>query len=127
MPPPDGPSIKGPGRYLWLGAGLTALAVGTVGIALPLLPTVPFYLLAAFCFTRSRPEWAERLHNHPRYGPPLREWRDRRAIGRRAKVAALVATAVGVAATGFALGWPWVLIPLAVMALSGTWIWTRAE
>ena len=127
MPLPDGPSIKGFARHLWLAAGLTALAVGTVGIALPLLPTVPFYLLAAFCFTRSRPEWAERLHNHPRYGPPLREWRDRRAIGRRAKVAALVAMAVGVAATGFALGWPWVLIPLAVMALSGTWIWTRAE
>ena len=127
MPLPDGPSIKGFARQLWLAAGLTALAVGTVGIALPLLPTVPFYLLAAFCFTRSRPEWAERLHNHPRYGPPLREWRDRRAIGRRAKVAALVAMAVGVAATGFALGWPWVLIPLAVMALSGTWIWTRAE
>ena len=127
MPLPDGPSIKGPGRYLWMGAGLIAFAVGTVGIALPLLPTVPFYLLAAFCFTRSRPEWAERLHNHPRYGPPLREWRDRRAIGRKAKVAALIAMAVGVAATWFALGWPWVLIPLAVMALSGTWICTRAE
>ena len=127
MPPPDGPRVGGPGRYLWMGAGLTALAVGTVGIALPLLPTVPFYLLAAFCFTRSRPEWAERLHNHPRYGPPLRQWRDRRAIGRKAKVAALVAMGLSVIATGFTLGWPWVLIPLAVMALSGTWIWTRAE
>ena len=127
MPQRDGPQVGGLARYLWLGAGLTALAVGTVGIALPLLPTVPFYLLAAFCFTRSRPEWAERLHNHPRYGPPLREWRDRRAIGRKAKRAALVAMAVGVAATGVTLGWPWVLIPLAVMAISGTWIWTRAE
>ena len=108
MPPPDGPPegppIRGFARHLWLGAGLTALAVGTVGIALPLLPTVPFYLLAAFCFARSRPEWAERLHNHPRYGPPLREWRDRRTIGRKAKVAALVAMGVSVVATGFALG-----------------------
>ena len=118
---------EGFARHLWLGAGLTAFAVGTVGIALPLLPTVPFYLLAAFCFARSRPEWAERLHNHPRYGPPLREWRDRRAIGRKAKVAALGGMGISVVATGFALGWPWVLIPLAVMALSGPWIWTRAE
>ena len=121
------PAPKGFARHLWLSAGLTAFAVGTVGIALPLLPTVPFYLLAAFCFARSRPEWAERLHNHPRYGPPLREWRDRRAIGRRAKISALIAMAVGVVATWFALGWPWALIPLAVMAISGTWIWTRAE
>lgn len=122
MPPPSGFT-----RHLWLGGGLTALALGTIGIALPLLPTVPFYLLAAFCFTRSRPEWAERLHNHPRYGPPLREWRDRRAISRKGKVAAVVAMSIGVAATWLTLGWPWVLIPLGVLAISGTWIWTRAE
>ena len=127
MPPPDGPPVKGFGRPLWLGAGITAFAVGTVGIALPLLPTVPLYLLAAFCFARSRPEWSDRLHGHPRWGPPLRQWRDRRAISRRAKVSALVAMAVGVAVTWFALGWPWVLVPLGVMAITGTWIWTRAE
>ena len=121
------PRPEGFARHLWLGAGLSAFAAGTVGIALPLLPTVPFYLLAAFCFARSRPEWAERLHGHPRWGPPLREWRERRAIGRRAKISALGAMGVGVVATGFALGWPWVLVPLAVMAVSGTWIWTRAE
>ncbi|QGN55407.1 YbaN family protein [Novosphingobium sp. Gsoil 351] len=127
MPPPSGPPVKGFGRHLWLGAGLAAFGTGTIGIALPLLPTVPFYLLAAFCFTRSRPEWAERLYDHRRYGPPLREWRDRRAIGRKAKIASLVAMGVGVVATGVALGWPWVLIPLAVMAATGSWIWTRAE
>ena len=45
-------------RYLWLGVGMTSLALGTAGIVLPLLPTVPFYLLAAFCFAKS----SERLH-----------------------------------------------------------------
>ncbi|WP_294176687.1 YbaN family protein [uncultured Selenomonas sp.] len=45
-------------RYLWLGVGMIALALGTAGIVLPLLPTVPFYLLAAFCFAKS----SERLH-----------------------------------------------------------------
>lgn len=45
-------------RYLWLSVGMTALALGTAGIVLPLLPTVPFYLLAAFCFAKS----SERLH-----------------------------------------------------------------
>ncbi|MET0251129.1 MAG: YbaN family protein [Novosphingobium sp.] len=118
---------EGLARPLWLAGGIVAFAVGTIGIALPLLPTVPFYLLAAFCFTRSRPEWAERLHQHPRYGPPLRAWRDRRAIGRRAKVSAIMVMALGVALTWFTLGWPWVLIPAAVLALSGTWIATRPE
>ena len=127
MPAPEGPHRGGFARHLWLGAGLAALGTGTIGIALPLLPTVPFYLLAAFCFARSRPEWAERLYDHPRYGPPLRQWRDRRAIGRKAKVAALVAMGASVAVTWATLGWHWALIPLAVMAISGTWIWTRAE
>lgn len=124
MPPAD---PRGPARHLWLAAGVVAFATGAIGIALPLLPTVPFWLLAIFCFARSRPEWAERLYAHPRYGPSLREWRDRRAIGRRAKVSALVAMAASLAATWAAAGWRWALIPLAVMAVSGTWIWTRPE
>ena len=45
-------------RYLWLGVGMTALVLGTAGIVLPLLPTVPFYLLAAFCFAKG----SERIH-----------------------------------------------------------------
>src|SRR5436190_2202566 len=109
-------------RHLWLAAGALAFATGAVGIALPLLPTVPFWLLAVFCFARSRPEWAERLYAHPRYGGALREWRDRRAIGRRAKLSALAAMAAGVAATWATLGSKWALIPLGVMAVSGTWI-----
>jgi len=124
MPPPEGTGLGG---ALWLGAGIIALALGTVGIALPLLPTVPFYLLAAFCFARSRPEWAERLYAHPRYGPPLSAWRERRAIGRRAKISALLALLLSVLIVELTLGWPWVLIPASVALVSGTWIWTRAE
>ena len=45
-------------RYFWLGVGMIAFALGTAGIVLPLLPTVPFYLFAAFCFARG----SERLH-----------------------------------------------------------------
>lgn len=122
MPPPEGLS-----RHLWLGAGLAAFAVGTVGIALPLLPTVPLYLLAAFCFARSRPEWEARLLNHPQYGRQLREWRERRAISRPAKLAAVGAMGVGVGVTWLTVGWPYVLISIAVLVVAGSWIWTRNE
>lgn len=114
-------------KPFWLAGGSLAFALGTLGVALPVVPTVPFYLLAAFCFARSHPAWAERLYNHPVYGAPMRDWRDRRTISRKAKLAAIAAMAIGVGFTGLTVGWPWVLISASVLAICGTWIWTRRE
>ena len=106
---------------------MAALALGIVGVALPIMPTVPFLLLAAFCFARSRPDWEQRLLDHPRYGPSLRDWRERQAIGRKAKIGALAAMSAGVIFTGVTVGWPLVLISIAILVICGGWIWTRAE
>ncbi|MFN3552896.1 MAG: YbaN family protein [Novosphingobium meiothermophilum] len=114
-------------RSLYLAGGVISVGLGTLGIFLPLLPTVPFMLLAAFCFARSNPAWEQRLLDHPRFGPPLRDWRNRRAISRKGKVGALTAMTAGVVLTGLTAGWPWVLIPAGTMGLMGAWIWTRPE
>ncbi len=115
------------GRPLWMGAGLLFTAIGLVGAFLPILPTVPFLLLATFCFARGNPKWERRLLEHERWGPPLRQWRERRAISRRAKISALVAMAAGVLVTALTAGWPWWLVTLGVVSIAGGWIWTRAE
>ncbi|GFE74137.1 MULTISPECIES: YbaN family protein [Novosphingobium] len=114
-------------RHAWMAAGLFFVALGTIGIFLPVMPTVVFYLLAAWCFGKSHPEWAERLYNHPHYGHNLREWRDRRAISRKGKISAILAMTGSIPFTWFTAGWPWVLIPVGVLAVIGPWIWTRAE
>ena len=114
-------------RPLWSAAGLVFVALGGIGAFLPLLPTVPLLLLAAFCFARGNPAWEQRLLDHPRWGPPLIEWRRRRAISRRGKVAALSAMGMGVVLTALTAGWPWWLVTLAVVSITGAWIWTRAE
>lgn len=82
-------------RTLWTLAGFLALALGLIGAFLPLLPTVPFMILAAFCFARGSDRFHDWLVEHPRFGPAIRDWRTSGAISRRAKVYAVV----GIAAT----------------------------
>ena len=114
-------------RPLYLAAGVVCVGLGGIGMALPIVPTVPFLLLAAFCFARSRPEWEHKLLHHPHWGPSLRNWRERRAISRRAKLSAVLAMTAGALFTWFTIGWPWVLISLAVLVIAGRWIWTRPD
>ncbi|WP_246776711.1 YbaN family protein [Microvirga sp. VF16] len=78
-------------RRLYLCLGYASLVLGIVGIFLPVLPTTPFVLVSAWCFARSNPVLAERLYNHPRFGPLLTAWRDQRAIPLHAKFYALAA------------------------------------
>jgi uncharacterized membrane protein YbaN (DUF454 family) len=114
-------------RFLYLAAGWLSLVLGGIGIVLPVLPTVPFVILAAYCFARSSPRLEAWLVGHPRYGPHIRAWRDHGAISRRGKVAALIAY---VAAAGVGLifaPWPWLLAPVAVAAIGMPWIWTRPD
>ena len=115
-------------KGLYRAAGIAAVGLGLVGVALPILPTVPFLLLAAFCFARSHPEWEQRLLDPPDL---------RRTLARLAR-------APGDLAPGQALGarrdeprrglhlvrrsagrgcwYPW-----QCWRSAGSWIWTRNE
>lgn len=70
------------------------LALGLIGVFLPLLPTVPFVLLAAWCFARSSPRLEHWLLEHKRYGPHIRAWRTSRSISRSGEYAVWIAFAV---------------------------------
>lgn len=119
--------MKKAGRTFWLCCGLFFVALGTIGIFLPVMPTVVFYLLAAGCFSKSHPHLAEKLYNHPTHGHHLRAWRERRAISRKGKISAILAMTASVPFTWLTVGWPWVLIPAGVLLVIGPWIWTRNE
>lgn len=112
-------------RLAYLICGGVALMLGAIGIVLPLLPTVPFLLLAAFCFARSHPPLERWILSHPRFGPHIVRWRERGAISRGAKRAALTALAASVILALLLLDWPWPLLPMLAAALAGSWIATR--
>ena len=114
-------------QQLYLCAGVLAVAVGTVGIVLPLLPTVPFMILAAYCFARSSPALEARLFNHPKFGPHLVAWREKGAISRRGKWSATIAFGVSIAIGFVALALPWSLVPVGAAMLCLGWIWLKPE
>jgi hypothetical protein len=114
-------------RHLYLAGGLASVTLGAVGTVVPVLPTVPFLLLAVFCFARSNPAWEAHLLSHPRWGPAILDWRERRAISRKAKRTALATLAASAAIAWLLLSGAWLAVALVPIVVSGTWIATRAE
>lgn len=115
-------------RSAWIALGSVSLGLGVLGLFLPILPTVPFLILTAFAYSRS----SERLHRwlveHPRLGGPIRDWNERGAIGRRAKIYATLSILASPVAT-WALGFDPAVIAVQILALAGVlvFIWTRPE
>lgn len=113
-------------RYFCTSLGVVSLGLGIAGIVLPLLPTTPFVLLAAFCFGRSSPRFHAWLSGHPVFGPIIDNWRERRAIDRRSKLIALCMMAAAIGLSAVAGVSPTILtIQIAVSLAVATFIMTR--
>lgn len=115
-----------PQRVLWLIAGLISTACGIAGIVLPLVPTTPFLLLAAFAFARSSPRLYVWLVRHPHLGPPIRNWKRHGAISRKAKRLAVVAMAATLLIS-FVAGFPGhiLVVQAGVLIVVGAFLLSR--
>lgn len=70
--------------------GFVFVGIAAVGLALPILPTTPFVLLAAACFARSSERWHQWLLNNATFGPMIRNWEENRCVSPRIKLIAIV-------------------------------------
>jgi uncharacterized protein len=86
-------------RLLILLVGHLCLCLGFIGLFVPILPTVPFFLLAAFSYSRTSERFHSWLITHPRFGPAIVEWRDHRVIRSRAKILSVFAISISVSAS----------------------------
>ena len=113
-------------KVVWAGLGLGLLAIGLVGIALPLVPTTPFVLLAGVCFARGSRRLHAWLIGHPVFGPPLCQWKKCGAVSRSAKRAAMIAMAA-VPLLTLLLGFPLYVAGMqcAVLAFPATFVGSR--
>ncbi len=108
-------------RGLFLLLGLTALVLGLVGIVLPILPTVPFILLAAFCFARSSERLLHWLMTHPWFADALTQWQEQRAMRKGLKRKAMIVSALSFSVSIVVVPILWVKGLLLVMALVLLW------
>ncbi|MFD0987377.1 YbaN family protein [Methyloligella solikamskensis] len=109
--------------------GLIFVGIGAIGVVLPVLPTTPFLIIAAACFTRSSPRLEQWLLDHSHFGPLLRDWRERGAIPRRAKVLAVAGMSAGFAAFYYFSHPGWVLMGsvLVLMGVGAGYVLTRPD
>ena len=106
-------------------AGGASLALGVAGIFLPVLPTTPFILLAAWCFSRS----SERLHtwliSHVHLGPIIHAWQVEKAIPRRTRNGILFVLWLSLGFSAWMLAEPWWIVGLIALGLVPTVILLR--
>ena len=85
----DGQASNPITRAAWVIAGLAAVGIGGLGVIVPGLPTTGFFILAAWCFSKSSPRLEAWVLDLPGIGPMVRDHRDGLGMPRRAKVAAI--------------------------------------
>lgn len=114
-------------KPLYFLAGLLSMGLGIIGVVLPLLPTTPFVILAAFCFSRSSKRFHQKLLNNRLFGPMITQWEAHGVIPIKAKCFASTMMLVMVS-------YPLIFRPMPVWAVIGviatviialSYIWSR--
>ena len=110
----------------WHFVGFCVLGLGFLGVALPVLPTTPFVILAAFAFGKSSPRLQAYLENNKVFGPIIADWQENGAIATRFKIVSIVMMVGAFAlSVGRSAPVPVLFVQAACMTLSAAFILSR--
>jgi len=103
-------------RLLYLCIGCLAVGLGVIGAFLPIMPTVPFLIVALWAFSKSSERFHSWLYHHKTYGPMLRDWDEYRVIPLWGKIWSSVAMFTSLSMMIFVERIPhWALLSTAIM------------
>jgi len=108
-------------RVLWLAVAALAMALAMLGVVLPLLPTTPFLLVAAYGFAQTSETCHDWLMHHRLFGQLIKDWRGYGAISRSAKIASVLSMLAILALSVFADVSLVVLLIQAVVLTAAGW------
>lgn len=115
-------------RALLICLGWLCVVLAVFGIFLPILPTVPFLLVAAWAFTQGSSKARDWLFNHPRLGPLVKQWSGQKAIPRPIKIRAIISIWAGMLLSMLIVKKLWLVIMLATIGLCvSIYIWRKPE
>ena len=114
---------------VWRALAVVSLGLGLVGLALPVVPTVPFLIASAWAASKGWPAFEIWLLNHRLFGPPILQWRQRGAVPRRVKWISTLMMASSAIGMQFFVQIPlWLRLAVpAVMLAVAVWLWLRPD
>lgn len=115
-----------PKKYFLICSGWLSIVLGVIGIALPLLPTTPFILLAAGCFAKSSPKFHKWLLEHAFFGPLINSYQGDRCIPKDVKIKAIIFIWITLSISIFLLNISWLRIIIFLFGLILTAMLWRA-
>jgi uncharacterized membrane protein YbaN (DUF454 family) len=111
-------------KALWFATGILCIGVAFIGVVVPGIPWSTPTVIAAYCFARSSDRMHRWLYNHPRFGPFLRGWNEKRIFPRRLKYFMLATMSTTLLITGLATSNPMAVLWTGVfMLLVAVWAW----
>ncbi len=113
---------------LWRSIAITSLVLAAMGTVLPVLPTVPFLIVAAWAGSKGWSRLERWLLEHPRHGPVIQRWRDNRAVPRQAKFLAVGMMSASALLLAFSpvADWIKIVVPM-VMLVVAIWLWHHPD
>jgi uncharacterized membrane protein YbaN (DUF454 family) len=113
-----------PTKALWFTAGIFFIGLAFVGVIIPGIPWSTPTVIAAYCFARSSERMHRWLYNHPRFGPFLLGWQEKRIFPQRLKYLMILTMTTTVAITWLATGnTAAALWTAGFMILVAVWAW----